>query len=159
MKHISITLFFLFIVIFGVSTAKAEYSCEKFSPLVFYVGSDPIIFSSEKKVSKIQGVAIDPFKKPTLKVYVFLFNKPNSIKNKDFSVFDLEEEQSVSACETGEDGKFCFENISRGKYIVCAYTSSYSGFTSKTTCAFIKLESESKKLKQMIKLPLDLQDL
>ncbi len=148
------TILFLGLVFFGASFAKANCSCEKFSPLSFNVGSDPILFA-ETKVSKIQGIAVDALNKPPSKVYVFLFRKPSNITDENFTPFDLKQEEVVSACETKKDGKFCFENISRGKYVVCAYTPYDSSFISKTTCAIVSLKPNNLFLKGKIKLTLE----
>src|SRR5688500_2625068 len=118
MRSIYIIVFLSLGVFLSAYTTKANCSCEKFSATRFDVGSDPIVQLSEKTVSKIQGVALDISEKPISKAFIYLFRKPQNAADKRFDPFNLKADQIISACETGQDGQFCFENVPRGKYVV-----------------------------------------
>lgn len=156
MRIIYTVVFLSVSVFFSASTTKANCACEKYSPSRFNVGSDPLVMISKKTVSKIQGAAFDISKKPFSKAYIYLFPISQNTADKKFDVFDLEVNQVISACETGVDGQFCFENIPQGKYVVCGNTSDGSY---KTTCVFTKLKPEKKNLKRKLSLRLEIQDL
>lgn len=158
MNGTQIILFLSLALCFNISVAKAKCSCEKFSSVRFLAGSDPVTILEDKPFSKIQGVAADVFGKPPSNAYIYLFRKPSNIADKNFSVSDLADEKSLFACETGTDGEFCFENIPRGKYVICANTPYNSSFITRTTCVLINLKPEKRRVNRKLKITLEAAD-
>jgi hypothetical protein len=140
---------------FHISLSQVDCKCERFSPIGTNLSSDPVVLINKKPLSLIQGNVSTVSGFIPSKTYVFVYRMPDTTPN-DISI--LEEftmENIVAACEIGNDGKFCFNDFSRGSYAVCASTPSNSDFASRTICKVTKLEPEKQNKKRRLEIILE----
>jgi protocatechuate 3,4-dioxygenase beta subunit len=121
---------------------RSSCPCEKFP---FLEGAEyghmTATVLEKKPIRKIRGRISDRLGEPVAKAKVYVWRRPSTISDEEFSSgnynFD-EYENRLLACETGADGRFCFNDLLAGKYQVCA---SGPGFNS--TCALVTLKPKS----------------
>lgn len=114
----------------------------------------PIYIVEKKTFSVIQGNVTDGLDKPVSRQYIYVYRRADNLANSDFSLSKLTDDDFVAACEVDQDGKFCFENIPKGKYAVCVNSAYNSDFIANTTCVLIKLNPQKRKLNRKLEIKL-----
>ncbi|HJZ67994.1 MAG TPA: hypothetical protein VKF81_07730 [Blastocatellia bacterium] len=79
-------------------------------------GNQVIVFKESKVYRSLRGT-VQIVDKPLSNVLVEIFDHPDHLlldypKNEE----EKAKQHRIAACKTGDDGKFCFENVPKGKY-------------------------------------------
>ena len=126
-------------------TVRHSYcACEKF-PFTKAADSGHMTTTifNQRPINRIRGRITDRLDEPVSNARVYVWRRPVNVSDQDFASGNVaydEYKSRLTACETGEDGKFCFDGIPPGKYMVCAHG---SGFNS--TCVLVTVRARSRR--------------
>jgi hypothetical protein len=148
---LAVILFFSF----HISLSQVDCKCERFSPLGASLGSDPVVLINKKPLSLIHGNVSTVSGFIPSRSYIVVYRMPDTIADGISILNEFTMENIVVACEIGKDGKFCFNDLSKGKYAVCASTPYNSDFASRTVCTVTKLEPEKQNRKRKLEITLE----
>ena len=98
------------------SLASTQCVCTKPEPTetTHWGGNEAIVFKEKKVYRSLRGV-VQSGGRPIRDALIELFDRPDQLldpKKREEKV----KQRRIAACKTGEDGKFCFRNIRRGRY-------------------------------------------
>ena len=80
-------------------------------------GNQAIVIKESKIYSSFRGVVQDATGKPFLNVLVEVFDHPDHLLlEHPLNEKEKAKQRRIAACKTGDDGKFCFVKIPKGKY-------------------------------------------
>jgi hypothetical protein len=110
-----------------------------------------VVFKETATYEAVRGVVLIG-DDPASDVLIEIFNEP------DYLLFGYPKHQElqkrqrrIAACKTGDDGRFCFPNVSKGKYEIRA--SIDSGFD--VTHVWVQIDPQSSRAKKAdIKVPI-----
>jgi protocatechuate 3,4-dioxygenase beta subunit len=132
------------LLIASIASTKSGCPCKKFP---FIEGAEfghmTITVFDEKPVNRIQGRITDRLDRSVSNAKVYVWRWPRNVSDEYFPAGDRnfdEYKNRLAACETGEDGRFCFKGLPSGKYKVCAHGSNFN-----STCALVRLKTKSKR--------------
>ena len=110
---------FAMIVIAGwLLSASIGQACECKRPAINETthkgGNEVVTFMEREPYRKLRGVVRDVNDQPVCDVLVEVFDKPDWIaRGYSRPPFD---QKRLAVCKTGDDGSFCIDSISAGKY-------------------------------------------
>src|ERR1051325_10942071 len=70
----------------------------------------------DKPIAQMRGKVLNPLNEPVSNAWIYVWHKPASVSDEQFSITNLQDDDKLLACTTSEDGEFCFEDVLPGGY-------------------------------------------
>jgi hypothetical protein len=143
----------VFLIFCLTAIAKDRCNCRQTPPdeSTHWGGNLGVVYQETKTYKTIQGVVLD-MDEPFPGVLVEIFDEPDYLLFGYPQYQELQKKQHrIAACKTREDGRFCFPNISKGKYEIRA--SFDSGFD--VTHVWVQIDPRNSQAKKAdMKIPI-----
>src|SRR5215813_4707700 len=149
-KHIAVCVVAL--CVFSV-TDTAEGRCKNAKDGDVPHGANMLIQLTDQTVSSIRGEVSWPTGEPAKDIVVEIFIYTGGDSSEDMN--KALAQKRVAACITGEDGKFAFPQLKRGKYLLRAGTRESAGID-ETEVVLVVDPHSTKHKNDRLRIPLEL---